>query len=528
MLSHVLLVGTNTTYTTLLRYRLEPTLSVELEQVDTGSEALNAINKTTTLVVVTDALDDGSGIDLVDALRAGWPDVPVLLMTPPDTPNLARQALAAGVTDVVISGRTDLDRMEWWIRQARHDAAPVPPSDVPPSSPALIGNSIAIRRTRSRLRRAQQTDAPVLISAEAGLAPETWARHVHRESLRADAPFVDFDGAVLSEQAIADALFGTPSTPGACARAAGGTLFIDNVSLLPAAIQQALYTMADTGTIPAHADRNAAPFTARLVLGTGRAPDALTEDATFCSALYRLVAPHTVRVPALRDRTDDLLALAKHLLRTETQSAEHGPFLFSVAAMQRLVDYDWPGNYRELEDAIRRGVRAATGLELTVPDLFSDVALEAAPSEADTDTAPAHADPEAPSGDTAAAADPTPPAASPTAERAPAPRAPESGPAHAGSPAPRSLFDLQAFSMSPVQAPPAAPDKTATKTMLERVAAQAPDAIVPMDELHVLAVEHALHVCDGDIKQAARALGVSAATVSHVAGQLVSRVAAAS
>jgi DNA-binding NtrC family response regulator len=500
MLSHVLLVGTNTTYTTLLRYRLETTLSVELKQVNTGREALSAINKATTLVVVAPTLPDGDGLQLIASMRAGWDDIPLLLVVPPEETEAAHDALAHGATDVVVAGRSDLDRMEWWIAQSRSNTATVAPPIAPPHSLFLIGNSLAIRRTRSHLRHAQQTDTPVLLQTESGLEPEAWARRLHEGSLRADAPFIAFDGAVLSDQAVYDTLFGTATTPGACARAEAGTLFIDNVSLLPADVQHALYTLAETGTLPAHAERTDVPFATRLVFGTCHSLEELDNDDSFSADLYDLIAQHVISLPALRTRTEDLLLIAQQLLREKTHAAAGAPISFSVPAIQYLIGYDWPGNYRELEAAIDRGLRTAQGFELTVDDLFPHEDEEDLPEDA-----PA-----------------MPPASSPVEKQPPVSLADEEHESDAPSDAlPRSLFDLQAFTVSAVDAPP--PDtstKTRRKTPLERVALRAPDAIIPMEELQIFAIEHALDVCEGDIKQAARALGISPATVSHVASHL--------
>lgn len=511
MLSHVLLVGTNTTYTTLLRYRLETTLSVELKQVDTGREALSAINKATTLVVVAPTLPDGDGLQLIASMRAGWNDVPILLMVHPEETEVAHEALAHGATDVVVAGRTDLDRMEWWIGQSRSNTTTVAPPVAPPSSLALVGDSLAIRRTRSHLRHAQQTDTPVLFWAESGLEPEAWARRLHEGSPRANAPFVAFDGAVLSDQAVSDSLFGTADTPGACTRAEAGTLFIDNVSLLPPDVQRTLCTLAQTGILPAHAGRTEAPFPARLVFSTFHSPKELANNASFSTDLYDLIAQHVISLPALRTRTEDLLLIAQQLLRDKTRSAPGDPISFSVPAMKYLMEYDWPGNYRELESAIDRGLRTAHGFELTVADLF--------PHEDDANL-PENA-PAMPVG----ASDHTPPTDStPSEKQPPMSSTDKEHESDAPSDAPsRSLFDLQALTVSAVDSPPPdTPPKTRRKTPLERVAVRAPDAIIPMGELQILAIEHALDVCEGDIKQAARALGIPPATISHVASHLTS------
>lgn len=497
MLSHVLLVGASTMYTTLLRYRLESTLSVQLHHVDTAQEAIDVCNKTTVLAMVSSDLPDGSGLDLVESLRAGWGNMPILLMVTPNESEAAREALAHGATDVLVAGSSDLDRMEWWIEQARGHTTTVAPPVSDTTDLSLAGNSLAIRRTRCRLRQVQQIDAPVVLAGETGMEPQKWAQRLHEGSARADAPFVAFDGTLLSDEAIADALFGTATVPGVCADAEHGTLFLDNVSLLSVPIQRVLYTLVNTGTIPAHNGRAEAPFRARLVCGTGRDLEALSDPDTLIPDLHNLLVPHAITLPPLRKRTEDLLLLAQQLLREKATATEGAPLSFTVPAMRRLMAYDWPGNHRELESVIEQGLRTASALEITADDLFPDE--DPLPETESTDPAPHLTD-------TSASLVPTEPPSNETPN---------------SSDAPRSLFDLQAFDMDATEDVPAPSSLTRRKTPLEQVAIRAPDAIIPIEELHVLAIEHALDVCDGDIKQAARALGVPASTVSHIAAQRV-------
>ena len=520
MLSHVLLVGTSPAYTALVRYRLASNLSIQVRRVGTGHEATDIIDKTTTLVVVSHTLPDSSGLELVASVRAGWGDIPILLMVRQDEPDAARAALAHGATDVLVAGRTDLDRVEWWIAQTCSRASTMAPPVEAPLSIALVGDSLAIRRTRSRIHRAQQSDTSVLLSAELGLEPEAWARCLHEGSSRAEAPFVAFDGAVLSDAAVATRLFGTADTPGACAEAQEGTLFVDNLTLLSETVQQQLAALVDTATIPAHAGREDAPFQARLVFGTRHDVDALTDRDMLTPDLRALLMPQFIRLPSLRERTEDLLLLAQQLLRDRVDPTEGGPISFSVSAMRRIMTYDWPGNYRELEAAIEQGLRTATGLEMTVADLFPD---DVAETEADTNkqsTSPAHALPAR--SESTQSEDVEPDLSESTlSEERPIDDASEQDDLRKDAPSvgPQSLFDLPAFDGDALDEMPPPPSLTLNRTPLEQVAARAPDAIVPMDELQILAIEHALHVCGWDINQAARALGIAPVSVSHIASQ---------
>lgn len=531
MLSHVLLVGTNTTYTTLVKYRLASAPALDMRHVDTGQEALRAFETTTTMAVVNATLSDGSGLEFVQSMRSGWRDVPILLLVRPHEKDVVQDALQHGVTDVLIAGSTDLSRMEWWLKRARTQsittALPLPKRTGGPD--VIVGRSPVMCRTRSLLEQARQMSGPILLQAESGTEPDRWAQAVHEQSADPDAPFVTMDCALYRDASDAEALFGGPDTPGACRDAGGGTLFLENVGLLDDDLQQLLLSVARDGRIPATGADAPAPFKARLVCGTCHDLERLVDDGAFNADLYDALTASHITLPLLRDRNEDILMVAQQMLRSATKDRDDAPVAFSVSAMEQMLRYDWPGNTRELRSAIRQGVQAATAFEITAADLFpdehdadaynadeynEDETPASAPSdgrstESQSESSGVHSLNGAPDGQTAPVAH----------DQQSAGRNGSEG-RDEEPPAPRSLFDMKAVEQDAPMQPSVKRSSSPQITPLQQLAADAPDAIVPLEELQLLAVEHALHLCGGDMQQAARALGVPASTIVHFASAL--------
>lgn len=525
MLSHVLLVGTNTTYTTLVKYRLASAPALDMRHVDTGQEALRAFDATTTMAVVNATLSDGAGLEFVQSMRSGWRDVPILLLVRPHEKDIVQDALQHGVTDVLIAGSTDLSRMEWWLKRARTQsittALPLPKRAGGPD--VIVGQSPVMCCTRSLLEQARQMSGPILLQAESGTEPDRWAQAVHRQSADPDAPFVAMDCALYRDAADAEALFGGPDTSGACKDAGCGTLFLEDVGMLEDDLQQLLLSVARNGRIPATGADAPTPFEARLVCGTCHDLERLVDDGTFNADLYDALTESHITLPLLRDRNEDILMVAQQMLRSATKDRDETPVAFSVPAMKQMLQYDWPGNTRELRSAIRRGAQAATAFEITAADLFPD---EYDADEYNTDETPASV---LSDGSTES------PSESPNAhslngesdgQTVPASHDQQSASRNDSEdrseevPAPRSLFDMKAIEQdAPVQ-PSVKRPSSPQVTPLQQLAADAPEAIVPLEELQLLAVEHALHLCGGDMQQAARALGVPASTIAHFASTL--------
>ena len=254
--------------------------------------------------------------------------------------------------------------------------------DVPEAGESeLIGESPAMTELRRAIRKAAGHSGPVLIRGETGTGKELVARAVHRTSGRSDGPWVAINLGALSPDLAAAELFGSERgaftgaerRDGYFRRADGGTLFLDEIGATPDSAQAALLRALDLGEIQPVGAKQELRVNTRVVAATDADLEAMVEAGRFRGPLlYRLMG-HSIDIPPLRERKDDIGRLLVHFLREELSPAEHfrleapadadaRPWL-STAWIEKLVTWPWPGNVRELRAVARRLAEAGTGRE---------------------------------------------------------------------------------------------------------------------------------------------------------------------
>ena len=248
---------------------------------------------------------------------------------------------------------------------------------------AIIGHSPAMRRVLDLVRSAAPLAVPVLITGESGAGKELVARAIHAGGPRRTRPFVAVDCGALSETLLESELFGHGR--GACAgavterrglleTASGGTVFVDAVGDLPAALQAKLLRTLDVGEMLPMGERTPRAVDVRVVAASVRDLAAAVRAGTFRADLLARLSALPIAVPPLRARHEDLPLLAiRALARCCARSGKTvGPF--TTRAMARLATYDWPGNVRELQNEIERAVTlVASGAPIDVADLSPHV-----------------------------------------------------------------------------------------------------------------------------------------------------------
>lgn len=228
----------------------------------------------------------------------------------------------------------------------------------------LVAESLAMRQVFAVLERAAQSEVTVLLEGETGTGKELAARALHEASERRRGPFVAVDCGALPPTLVDSELFGhvrgaftgaTSDRKGAFARARGGTLFLDELDTVPAEVQARLLRALEERTIrPVGSDREQA-LDLRLVVASQAALPAKVADGSFRADLFYRIAVLHVRLPALRNRREDIATIVAELLRRRGLSAQDiaGP------GLERLCAHDWPGNVRELRNVIDRAVALA-------------------------------------------------------------------------------------------------------------------------------------------------------------------------
>ncbi|RMG09141.1 MAG: response regulator [Planctomycetota bacterium] len=329
----------------------------EVLEARDGHEAAAALERTELDLVLSDVNMPGpDGIQLVRRARAaGGPQV--VLVTGRAEVDVAVAALRAGAADYLLKPVDPADV------EALLSRLLVPPS--PAETPGIVGRSPALRRVIDRVRRAASSTATVLLQGESGTGKEGLAALVHEASPRRDAPYVRVNCAALAEGVLESELFGHErgAFTGAHERrrgrfelANGGTILLDEVSEVSTGIQAKLLRVLEEQELERVGGNETIKLDVRVVATTNRDLKEEVCKGNFRGDLYYRLAVMPVRVPPLRERSDDIPLLVEHFLRLYRREATSRVERFSPAALRKLERHSWPGNVRELENTIRRVV----------------------------------------------------------------------------------------------------------------------------------------------------------------------------
>ncbi|MBK6688656.1 MAG: sigma 54-dependent Fis family transcriptional regulator [Deltaproteobacteria bacterium] len=248
---------------------------------------------------------------------------------------------------------------------------PLPPSQAAAFGP-LLGKSRRMREVFAVLERASKTDATVLISGETGTGKEVVAEAIHQASKRAKQPFIVVDCASIPATLIESELFGhvkgaftnaVTDRIGAFEAANGGTIFLDELGELPAALQPRLLRVLETRRVKPVGSNENRPIDVRVIAATNRALETEVRERRFRSDLYFRLAVVRVNLPPLRERREDIVVLAQSFLdRSGKAGLELTPEIIAA-----LTSYDWPGNVRELRNVIDQATSLSSeGLNLAL------------------------------------------------------------------------------------------------------------------------------------------------------------------
>jgi len=251
---------------------------------------------------------------------------------------------------------------------------PVTPKIRRDGAAPLIGSTRAMHDLRSRVERVAGTDFTVLLEGESGVGKELVARQIHDSSRRRSGPFVAINCAAIVETLVEAELFGIEDRTATGVRgrrgkfehADGGTLFLDEVSDLSLSAQAKLLRAIQDLAVERVGGNGTHKVDIRIIAATNRPLAPLVERGMFRADLFYRLSGVDIRVPALRERREDIVELARYFLAKHRGTR---PLLLSDAAITALNTYSWPGNVRELERLIERSVALAEGPMIGVADL---------------------------------------------------------------------------------------------------------------------------------------------------------------
>jgi two-component system nitrogen regulation response regulator NtrX len=322
-------------------------------------------------------LPDASGLDLLRFVRQGGEPAPVVMISGHATIADAVEATRAGAFEF-LEKPLARDRVLLVVRNAVEQSDLRSENqrfrEIIGEAPALVGRSAALARAIEDASRVAKTDAGVLITGESGTGKELLAAHIHRESGLADRPFIKVNCAAIPNELIESELFGHEKgafTGAATARrgrfemADGGTIFLDEVGDLHAASQAKLLRVLQDGEVQRLGGEAPIRVSVRVISATNRPLDQLTADGTFRRDLYYRLSVVPIRLPALRERRDDIADLVPYFLADFSTRNNVRAKSLDDEVLEILRRYDWPGNVRELRNAVERMVILTPGERIT-------------------------------------------------------------------------------------------------------------------------------------------------------------------
>lgn len=376
MKSHVLIVEDDVVQQKMLSTLLTRRLSVSVACVDNGQSALSHLRdgflEPTSLVILDLSLPDVSGLDVLTHIHKRYPDLPVIILTGSTDVQDAVEAMKRGALDFM-SKPYQPDRMivaaqnALKIRALSQEVKALQQSTDSTSKgfSSLIGHDGGLHSHVRWGGRAAVSDIPVLITGETGVGKEVFARAIHHESPRRERPFIAVNCGALPLSLVESLLFGhekgaftgaTERTIGKFREADGGTIFLDEVGELPLEVQVKLLRVLQQQEIEPVGHGRSVKINVRVVSATNRDLEKAVAEGTFREDLYFRLNVLPIKLPALRERRQDIPLLLRHFVKKAVARDNLSPSIVSRDFEDKLLSYDWPGNVRELENMINRAL----------------------------------------------------------------------------------------------------------------------------------------------------------------------------
>lgn len=378
-MAHILIVEDESIIRTALR-RLLVRHQYEVSEAGSVKEAVERYNLTSFDLIISDLrLPGAPGTELI-SLAEGRP---VLIMTSYASLRSAVDSMKLGAMDYIAKPFDHEEMLQTIARILREHQ----PQELAANSRdclengqdlGIIGQCAPMRDLFGKVRKVAPTDSTVLIQGESGTGKELVARALHNLSKRAKAPLISVNCAAIPETLIESELFGhekgaftgaTAARTGLVEAADGGTLFLDEIGELPLEAQARLLRVLQEGEIRRVGSVQSQKVNVRLIAATHRDLKTLARSGQFREDLFYRLNVIALRLPALREREDDVLDIATVFLERQAHNMGRAPLHFSAEALRAISAYNWPGNVRELENAIERAVILSDGAEIC-PDLL--------------------------------------------------------------------------------------------------------------------------------------------------------------
>lgn len=352
---------------------------------ETGKDGLKLLSKKNFDLVLTDLrMPDMNGIDVLKKIKEVWPDIEVIVITGYGTIKSAIDAIRYGAYDYVEKPfapeellnvvRRSLERRNLMIENTRLKQEVKALYRIE----NIVGTSKAIQRVFNLIATVAPTEGTVLITGESGTGKELVARAIHYNSPRREGPFIVVDCGTIPDNLMEAELFGyikgaftgaTETHRGLIEIATKGTLFFDEIGNLSPGLQAKLLRLIQEKEFRPIGGRELIKADIRIIAATNKDLLLLVKEGAFREDLFYRLNVFPIHIPPLRERKEDISALANHFLRKYSKDSGKNISYISAEAMKELFLYDWPGNVRELENVIHRAVILCRGDTLRPEDI---------------------------------------------------------------------------------------------------------------------------------------------------------------
>ncbi len=353
--------------------------------VASGAEALEALAAGPVDVVLLDIVMPGmDGMQVLEEIRARWPQLPVVMLTATKTVKTAVEAMKLGAFDYVTKP-FDVEELRVILEKATANAALVREVEALRSEVGrryqlenIIGRSPKMQEVFKTVLTVAPLKTTVLITGESGTGKELVAKAIHYGSPRAARPLVTLNCAAIPETLLESELFGHEKGSftdahtkklGQFELAHGGTLFLDEIGEMGSATQSKLLRVLEHGEFLRVGGTKPVTVDVRIIAATNRDLEAGIRNGTFRADLYYRLNVVTVHLPPLRERRDDLLLLVRHFTALKAREMGIPEKTFTPEAIDALLRYPWPGNVRELENLVERMLVLTDSATIGVDDL---------------------------------------------------------------------------------------------------------------------------------------------------------------
>jgi len=354
-------------------------LKCRSDSAHTLGEAKRLLKNNRYALCLTDMrLPDGDGLELISFINQTVAATPVAMITAHGSMDTAIEALKRGAFDF-LNKPIDLDELKSLIQSAITLPTEASQDDIQLLEQRLVGDSAAVKKLRSTILKVARSQAPVFIHGESGAGKEVCARSIHDLSSRKQAPFVAVNCGAIPAELVESEFFGhkkgsftgaDKDKQGLFLAANGGTLLLDEVADLPLAMQVKLLRAIQEKCIRPVGGNEEINVDVRILSATHKNLPALVDQNAFRNDLFYRINVIELHVPPLRDRREDIAAIAAHILQKISPNGDATTCSLDTAAIERLQAYHFPGNIRELENTLERTIALCDSRHISGDDLI--------------------------------------------------------------------------------------------------------------------------------------------------------------